>query len=222
MSSEKVARLLADFDQPEAQRARGRIVPFDHALHFNPKSHSAAKPQPKPAVPPAPALPPEDDAFERGRTEGYAAALAEYEQRLHAEKEAWNVQLDEERYGIRIETAARIAGDIEAVGNQLEAKIAAVVARILEPLISSAVQKQAVASFVEQLSTLASDIRRPVLRITGPSELLDIVRSKLGVRAISVELRVAPVTEVSMTLDQLVMESQVKLWTDRLRFAVQA
>ena len=94
------------------------------------------------------------------------------------------------------------------------------VARILEPLISSAVQKQAVASFVEQLSTVASDIRRPVLRVTGPSDLLDIVRSKLGVRAISVELRAAPVTEVSMTIDQLVLESQVKLWTDRLKFAV--
>ena len=220
MSSEKVARLLTDFDQPEAQRTRGRIVPFDHAALFTPKIQPIVNAQPRPAA--VPAAPPEDDGYERGRAEGYAAAFADYEQRLQDEKNKWSVQLDEERYSLRNEAAARSAGDIEAVGNQLEAKIASVVARILEPLLSSAVQTQAAASFVEQLSTIASDNRRPVLRITGPSDLLDLVRSKLGVRAISVELRAAPVTEVSMTMDQLVLESQVKLWTDRLKFAVLA
>jgi hypothetical protein len=217
MSSEKVARLLADFDQPEAQKARSRVVPFDHALHFSPKIQPTAKMQPKPAPPP-----PEDDAYERGRSEGYAAALADYEQRLNSEKNRWSVQLDEERHNLRNEAAAKIAGEIEEVGNQLEAKVAGVVARILEPLISSAMQKQAVANFVEQLSTIASDSRRPVLRVTGPSDLLELVRSKLGVRSIAVELRAAPVAEVSITLDQIVLESQVKLWTERLKFAVLA
>ena len=51
--------------------------------------------------------------------------------------------------------------DIAEIGNQLEPKIAGVTARILEPLISSAVQKQAAASFVEQLSSVTSDSRRP-------------------------------------------------------------
>jgi hypothetical protein len=88
--------------------------------------------------------------------------------------------------------------------------------------VSSAVQKQAVANFVEQLASIASDSRRPVLRITGPSELLDLVRGKLGVRAIAVELRVADVAEVSVIVDQIVLESQVKLWTERLKFAVMA
>jgi hypothetical protein len=221
MSSEKVARLLADFDQPESQRARGRIVPFDHGLHFNPKSQAAPGPLSRSPASPAPA-PLEEDHYERGRTDGYAAALADCEQRLQAEKQNWSIHLDEERLNLRNELGARIAGDIETVGSQLEAKIAAVVARILEPMISTAMQKLAVASFVEQLSTIASDVRRPVLRVTGPSDLLDIVRSKLGAHAISVELHAAPVTEVSMTLDQLVLESQVKLWTDRLKFAVLA
>ena len=45
MSTEKVARLLTDFDRPEPSRGRSRVVPFDHALHSN------TKPQPKPAAP---------------------------------------------------------------------------------------------------------------------------------------------------------------------------
>ena len=58
MSSEKVARLLTDFDRPDQQKGRSRVVPFDHTLHSNPKA------QPKP---PGSVGAPEDDAYQRGR-----------------------------------------------------------------------------------------------------------------------------------------------------------
>ena len=210
MSSEKVARLLADFDRPELQKGRSRVVPFDHVQHSSPRAQ-----QPRP-----PASPPEDDAFKRGRSEGYDAALAELEQKLADEKHRLSVQLSEERHNLLNGAAAKIASDIEEAGKQLEAKIAGVTARVLEPFISNTMQKQAVTTFVEQLASIASDGRRPALRITGPSDLLELVRSKLGVRAIAVELRVAPVAEVSVIVDQVFLETQVKLWAERLKFAV--
>ena len=209
MSSEKVARLLANFDRPESQKGRSRVVPFDHAQHSSPRTQQR---------PPAP--PPEDDAYQRGRSEGYAAALAELEQQLNDERQRLSAQLGEERHNLLNGTAAKIASDIEEVGKQLEAKIAGVTARVLEPFISSAMQKQAVTAFVEQLSSIASDGRRPALRITGPSDLLELVRTKLGVRAIAVELRIAPVAEVSVIIDHVFLETQVKLWAERLKFAV--
>lgn len=64
--------------------------------------------------------------------------------------------------------------------------------------------------------------RRPLLRITGPSELIEMVRSKLGARLIAVELRAEPVAEVSVVVDQTVLETQVKIWAERLKFAVLA
>jgi len=213
MSSEKVARLLTDFDLPDQQKGRSRVVPFDHT------QHSSTKPQPKPPVPPAQR---EDDAYQRGRTEGYAAAAAEYEQKLNGESQKLRAVLTEERDKLLNDTAAKIAGDIGEIGNQLETKIAAVTARVLEPFISSAVQKKAVASFVEQLSSLTSDTRRPTLRISGPSDLLELVRSKLGVRSIAVELRATQGAEVSIIVDELVLETQLKLWVDRMKFSVQA
>ena len=85
---------------------------------------------------------------------------------------------------------------------------------------SEVVQKQAVTAFVEQLSTITSDSRHPVLRITGPSELLELVRAKLGVRSIAVELRAAPVAEVSVIADQVFLGTQIKLWAERLKFVV--
>lgn len=216
MSTEQVARLLANFDRQEPSKGHSRVVPFDHALHSSTKMQPSAKSQPKPAAPP------EDDVYQRGLSEGYAAARAEYEQKLNDETDKFSARLGEERNDLLNETAARIANDIAEVGNQLEAKIAGVTARILEPLISSVVQKQAVASFVEKLSSVTGDSRRPVLRITGPSELIELVRSKLGVRSIAVELRAEPVAEVSVVVDELVLETQMKIWADRLKFTVLA
>jgi hypothetical protein len=211
MSSEKVARLLASFDQPEPQKARSRVVPFDHAQHSSPKV------QPKPASSPPSS---DDDAYQRGRSNGYATALAEFEQKFADEKHRLSMQFVEEKHNLLNEMAAKIAGDIADAGVQLEAKIAGVTARILEPFISNAVQKQAVATFIEQLASVASDVRRPALRVTCPAELVEVLRSKLAVRSIAVELRAAPVAEVSVTVDQVFLETQMKLWAERLKFAV--
>ena len=98
----------------------------------------------------------------------------------------------------------------------------AVTARILEPFISSAVQKQAVASFVEKLSSLTGRRRRPDPANNGTIRLMELVRSKLGVRSIAVELRAEPGAEVSVIVDELVLETQMKLWADRLKFTVLA
>jgi hypothetical protein len=208
MSAEMVARLIADFDRPELPKGRSRVVPFDHALHSSPR------------MTPKPAPPPEDNAYQRGVSDGYAAAQAEYEQKLKAERDNFNEQLRNERDALLNETADKIAGELLTAGSALEAKIAGVTARILEPLISGAVQKQAVAAFVERLSSLTSDNLRPTLRIAAPAELITLVRSKLGARAISVEFVAEPVAEVSVIVDQVVLETQLKVWVDRLKFAV--
>ena len=212
MSTEQVARLLADFERQEPSKGRSRVVPFDHTLHSNAKAQP-----PKPAAPPM-----DDDAYQRGLSAGYATARAEYERKLNDEKEKFDVRLGEERNDLLNETAARIADSIEEVGKQIEARIAGVTARILEPLISNAVQRQAAASFVEKLSSITGDSRRPLLRITGPSEMIELVRSKLGARLIAVELRAEPVAEVSVIVDQTVLETQVKIWAERLKLAALA
>jgi len=229
MSAEQVARLIADFDRPEPPKPRGRVVPFDHLHHSSVQPQhqpllQKEKQQPsfQPQMQPKPLPVQEDDGYERGRAEGYARALAEFEQRLEHDKQALAAQAADERRQLLNETAANLAGDITEMGDQLQGRIAGVAARLLEPLISNAVQKQAVTSFIEHLSAIATDSRRPVLRITGPSELLELIRSKLGVRAIALELRAGPEAEASVIVDQIVLETQLKIWTERLKTAVQS
>ncbi len=77
----------------------------------------------------------EDDGYERGRAEGYASALAEFEQRIEQEKQALQAQAAEERQRLLNETAAKLAGDIAEMGDQLQGRIKGVAARLLEPLI---------------------------------------------------------------------------------------
>src|SRR3982751_2597115 len=101
MSSEKVARLLTDFDrEPDVQRSR--VVPFDHLQHSNPK------PLPRPPAPPVVV----DDGYERGHAEGYASVVAEYEQKLEYEREQSDARLEEERHHLLNEFADRIARDL--------------------------------------------------------------------------------------------------------------
>ena len=241
MSAEKVARLIADFDRPDTVKPGSRVVPFDH-LH-----HSAVRPQhqplaEKPAQAPQlqpliqkqpraaqlqplvekPPTVPEDDGYERGLAEGYARAKAEFEQKLEREQQAFAERAADERQKLLNETAAKLAADVTEVGNELQNKIAGVAARILEPMILNIAQKQAVTNFIDHLSSITTDVRRPVLRLTGPAELLELIRTKLGVRAIAIELRPGPEIEASITVDQVVLETQLQAWTDRLKMAIQS
>ncbi|MBR1216384.1 hypothetical protein JQ557_00155 [Bradyrhizobium sp. U87765 SZCCT0131] len=217
MSAEKVARLLTHFDQVEPPKGVSRVVPFDQAQH----SGAALRAPPKPQVvsQAEPALPEADDPYERGKAEGYGAAAAAFEQQLADERARLDAQLAEERRKLVDEAATRIAGSITEAGAQFEARVAGVAARVLEPFISTAIQKLAVTTFVEQLSGIVGDAARPVLRVSGPASLLEAVRSKLAARAIPVELRAAPTTEISVIADDVVLESQIKRWGERLRFA---
>jgi hypothetical protein len=164
---------------------------------------------------------PEDGGYERGLAEGYAVAKAEFEQSLERERQALTEQAADERQKLLSETAAKLAADVMEAGNDLQNKIAGVAARILEPMIFNVAQKQAVTNFIDHLSSITTDVRRPVLRLTGPAELLELVRTKLGVRAIAIELRPGPEIEASITIDQVVLETQLQTWADRLKMAIQ-
>lgn len=228
MSADKVARLIADFDRPDSVKPHSRVVPFDHLHHstgraqHQPLLEKQPRPsQQQPLVEKPPAIT-KDDGYDRGVADGYAKALAECEQKFVQERRMFAEQVADERQKLLNETAAKLSADLTEAGNELQDKIAGVTARILEPLIIHAAQKQAVVNFIDHLSSIATDVRRPVLRLTGPAELLDMIRTKLGVRAIAIELRPGAEVEASIIIDQIILETQLKEWADRLKLAIQS
>ncbi|MBR0707521.1 MULTISPECIES: hypothetical protein [Bradyrhizobium] len=189
-----------------------------------PQAQPQRQPQSQPQLQPAPPAPEAeappvnllDDAYRRG----HAAGVAEGDARVAEERVRSAIRLGEERSKWSDQQAAAIVGGFEAACREIETNIASSVARILLPFLADAVRDKAVGSLVEQIAALTGNSPVPVFKVTGPSELLDLVRTQLEAsRRTGVEYEVAETSEVRVVADQTVIETQITAWGERLKEA---
>jgi hypothetical protein len=171
------------------------------------------QPQPAPEAAPVNLL---EDAYRRG----HAAGLAESEAKLAEERVRSAIRLGEERAKWSDQQAVAIVNGFDAACREIESNIASSVARILLPFLAEAVRDKAIGSLVEQIAALTSNSPVSVFRVTGPSELIDLVRTQLN-RAgrTGVEYQSADTVEVRVLADQTTIETQISTWVDRLNEA---
>ncbi|MDA9433042.1 hypothetical protein [Bradyrhizobium sp. CCBAU 51627] len=157
-----------------------------------------------------------DEAYRRG----HAAGLAEGEAKLAEERVRSAIRLGEERAKWSDQQAVAIVNGFDAACREIESNIASSVARILLPFLAEAVRDKAIGSLVEQISALTSNSPVPAFRVTGPGELIDLVRTQLN-RAgrTGVEYQSADTVEVRVLADQTTIETQISTWMDRLKEA---
>ncbi|MBR0928358.1 hypothetical protein JQ561_17220 [Bradyrhizobium diazoefficiens] len=187
-----------------------------------PQPQLQAQPQPLPhSPPPAPKAeaPPTnllDDAYRRG----LAAGVAEGDAKLAEERVRSAIRLGEERAKWSDQQAVAIVGGFEAACREIETNIASSVARILLPFLADAVRDKAIGSLVEQIAALTGNSSAPAFKVTGPSELLDLVKTQLETsRRIGIEYETAEALEVRVVADQTVIETQISAWSERLKEA---
>lgn len=188
-----------------------------------PQSQSQSQSQPQrqaqPQLQPPPALAPDnllEDTYRRGHTAG----LAEGEAKLAEERVRSAIRLGEERAKWSDQQAVAIVNGFDSACREIESNIASSVARILLPFLADAVRDKAIESLVEQISMLTSNSPVPAFRVTGPSELIDLVRTQLNLAGRSgVEYRSADTVEVRVLADQTTIETQISTWMDRLKEA---
>ena len=170
-------------------------------------------PAPEAEAPPVNLL---EDAYRRG----HAAGVAEGDARIAEERVRSAIRLGEERAKWSDQQAATIVGGFETACREIETNIASSVARILLPFLADAVRDKAIGSLVEQIATLTGNSPVPVFKITGPGELLDLVRSQLQTaRRTGIEYEAAETFEVRVVADQTVIETQIAAWSERLNEA---
>ncbi|WP_314946851.1 hypothetical protein [Bradyrhizobium cosmicum] len=170
-------------------------------------------PAPEPEAPPANLL---DDAYRRG----YTAGVAESDAKLAEERVRSAIRLGEERAKWSDQQAVAIVGGFETACREIETNIASSVARILLPFLADAVRDKAIGSLVEQIAALTGNSPAPVFKITGPGELLDLVRTQLEAsRRTGIEYETAETFEVRVVADQTVIETQIAAWGERLNEA---
>ncbi|MCA1470413.1 hypothetical protein I6F09_21215 [Bradyrhizobium sp. IC3195] len=188
----------------------------DPQPHSQPQAHTqhqAPSPAPATEAPPVNLL---DDAYRRG----HAAGVAEGDAKLAEERVRSAIRLGEERAKWSDQQAVAIVSGFEAACREIETNIASSVARILLPFLTDAVRDKAIGSLVEQIAALTGSSSAPAFKVTGPSELLDLVKTQLEAsRRTGIAYEAAETLEVRVVADQTVIETQISAWSERLKDA---
>lgn len=220
-----IGKLLTQFDANGRTKSPPAPPPKIQDVLTRPKEPQPQRPpQPQAQLQsPPPAPEPEaapvnllDDAYRRG----HAAGIAEGEARLAEERVRSAIRLGEERAKWSDQQAVAIVNGFEAACREIETNIASSVARILLPFLAEAVRDKAIGSLVEQIAALTGNSSVPVFKVTGPRELLDLVRAQLEAsRRAGIEYEPAETFEVRVVADQTVIETQILAWSERLNEA---
>src|SRR5262249_17854925 len=144
-----------------------------------------------------------DDAYRRG----FNAGVAEGDAKLVEERVRSAVRLGEERAKWSDQQALAIVTGLKTACRGLENDVAPSVARVLQPFLADAIRDKAVADLVEQIAALTSNSVMPAFRITGPSDLLELVKARLDAEpGTGIEYQAADIAEVRVVADQTVIE----------------
>jgi hypothetical protein len=178
-----------------------------------PQFQRQPEPPPQAEAPPVNLL---DDAYRRG----HAAGVAEGEAKLAEERVRSAIRLGEERSKWSDQQAVAIVNGFTAACREIETNIASSVARILLPFLAEAVRDKAIGTLVEQIASLTSSSPAPAFRVTGPSELIDLVKVQLDAAGRQgIEYQTADTAEVRVLADQTTIETQLSTWIERLKEA---
>ena len=162
-------------------------------------------------------LPRTDDPYARGMAAGKAAALAEIETRLEAERAYHTQQLELERYTWVNREAEKLAEQVGTGLHAIEANIANVTARILKPFLAENAHRRAIAELLEALETLIGKNHGMTLEIFGPADLLQLIREKLRDRNVAALFTPGEEVDVRVVAGQTILETSLGAWMDQLR-----
>ncbi|WP_025034312.1 hypothetical protein [Bradyrhizobium sp. DOA9] len=220
-----IGKLLTQFDANGRVKSAPPPPPKIQDVLTRPKeARRDPQPQPQPQTQhqspsPATEAPPVnllDDAWRRG----HAAGVAEADAKLAEERVRSAIRLGEERAKWSDQQAVAIVSGFEAACREIETNIASSVARILLPFLTEAVRDKAIGSLVEQIAALTGSSSAPAFKVTGPSELLDLVKTQLEAsRRTGIAYEAAETLEVRVVADQTVIETQITAWSERLKEA---
>lgn len=158
-----------------------------------------------------------DDPYERGVTAGKAAAFAEIETKLEAERAYHTQQLELERYTWANREADKLAEQVGAGLHEIETNIASVAARILKPFLAENAHRRAIAELLEALETLIGQNQGMTLEIFGPADLLQLIREKLRDRNVAALFTPGEEVDVRVVAGQTILETSLNAWMDQLR-----
>lgn len=156
------------------------------------------------------------EAFERGRREGLAAAGAECEATIAAERGQWEEREAADRLAWQANEYGQLAEKIESALGAIEQELAGAVARILKPFLIEERVKQVTQALSENLSKILTGDPPGALKITGPETLLNVLRDRLASHPAIVEYVAGDSVDVTVEAHHTILKSQLQAWIDHI------
>jgi hypothetical protein len=232
MASKPIARFLVELDPkkpapaqqkapPAAPRTAQSAAPAAPAKSLFPAvRREADRPAGAPEASPFPSVDHTkariDEAFERGAADAKARAWAEFSIMLADENRKFQETLACER-------AAWVAAQAELFERQLtpaladiEARIAQAAVRVLGPVLLAATREQAAEALAGKLHVLLAKDGAARLVISGPEDLLQALREKLGSHAIAAAFLPGAASGIRAEIGQTTIETCIAEWAGAL------
>lgn len=181
--------------------------------------------QPGHAAPDTPYLRPENraeligEAEARGREQGRSEARAEAEATLVHERADFERRFTEARKLWTETEAEALASGFAAALRAFDAELTGRIARLLMPVLTDSLRRQALTELSAALARLLDDPHHAAIRVSGPDDLLTALAERLGPLAGGIEFAPGDATEVHVSADETVIETQIAAWTRLLASA---
>jgi hypothetical protein len=159
------------------------------------------------------------EAEARGRAEGEAAAHLQLEQRMTAERSAFEERVAAERRGWVAEQADVLSRELHSALVSLSERVSASIGRALAPFLAESLRRKAVDDLAERIEALLAGQAGATIKVTGPEDLLDALRARLSDRTPMIEFLPGG-AELRVTFEAMRIETELEAWGARLREAV--
>jgi hypothetical protein len=144
-----------------------------------------------------------EEARTRGVAEGrgFGAQEAAFEQKFSIERQKWASEQGE-----------RLSNLIKSEVSDFELRIADKLAKILKPVLAQEVRRRAVSELVELLEGLLSKGEIARLAVSGPEDLLAMLRTQLDGKIASVSYVASAACDLRITADETIFETRIGDW----------
>ena len=162
-----------------------------------------------------------DAAFARGQEAGRAAVQAEFDAKSAGQQALYMKRLELERHKWAISTGEDLATRMAAGLKAIEDGLADAAARILRPFIEEELHRKTIAELQANLEALLSTESAVAMQISGPADVLDALREKLGEKVpAGVTFEVSDKADVRVVTGQATVETRLAEWRAALEEAM--
>jgi len=167
-------------------------------------------------------VPEQPDTLAIARDEALAEARAEFEQIRAADRAEHERQLEERERQFAETTGGVLLGHLSDGLAKIERALCEQTARVLARFLDKAIRERALRELSETVAALIAGGGAVTAKIVGPEPLVARLRELLDASTgPAIELVVGITPEVTVTIDDTIIETRIAAWMDRVNAAIE-